>query len=261
ARTTRSKALSTAKKTTARKATTTKTATAPKEKAAPKPKELTDLQKERLEKRKEHAAQLKAKQALIDLKEKALNEPKLQLATVFSIMLAEAAKKEFEGKKGVQPNLGTIAKVVSQRYKNLSASEHKHYNRLANEAKAANEQTYKKWVKSYSPAEIKAANNARWLLRTKMPGYNKPQIQDERLVKQPATSYILFYKDRYASGAYDDVSFNELGKLASQEWKALNHSEKKKYNDAAEADKQRYVREYQSVYGEKPGYLQQGASA
>lgn len=59
-----------------------------------------------------------------------------------------------------------------------------------------------------------------------MPSYRKGQIQDDRLVKQPLTPFIYFFKERYSTGDFKNMPINEAAKLVSQEWKALGSSDK-----------------------------------
>lgn len=127
-----------------------------------------------------------------------------------------------------------------------------------------------------------------------MPSYRKGQIQDDRLVKQPLTPFIYFFKERYSTGDFKNMPINEAAKLVSQEWKALGSSDKQvrpflplvtayscfrcfsssirieadhsspsflqKYTEVAEKDIQRYAREYKSTYGEEAPFITKAAA-
>lgn len=54
-------------------------------------------------------------------------------------------------------------------------------------------------------------------------------IKDDRLVKQPRSSYLQFAQDRYGSGDFAHMTVAETSKLVAREWKALDASEKKVY--------------------------------
>lgn len=54
-----------------------------------------------------------------------------------------------------------------------------------------------------------------------------PLLEDDRLVKRPVTPYILFSKERYASGDFEKMGISEPAKLIAREWKALDASAKK----------------------------------
>ncbi len=144
----------------------------------------------------------------------------------------------------------------------------KHYNHLANERTAANRAQYTAWIRTHTPDQIRIANNARALLRKKLAGTLKSKkfpahtgkLHDDRLAKQPITSYICFSKDRWLSGDFKGIKNSEAAKLISKEWKALSAGEKKvcfvlmllsecilmnmqKYEDESAADLARYNRE------------------
>ena len=103
-------------------------------------------------------------------------------------------------------------------------------NRIANENKAKNEAALKRWVQSFTPLQIKEANNARdQLKREAKKNSSKRQfrhkfshIKDDRLVKQPANTYAMFVQDRYASGDMNGMKIGEIGKLVGREFKEIH---------------------------------------
>jgi hypothetical protein len=104
-------------------------------------------------------------------------------------------------------------------------------NHVAHENQAKNEIAYKKWLASYTPAQIKDANNARNQLRAqaKADGSKKTyhHIKDDRLVKQPLNAYGFFLKDRVASGDMAGMRITEIGQLVGREWRALSPGDRK----------------------------------
>lgn len=104
-----------------------------------------------------------------------------------------------------------------------------HYNRLAIDETQSKQSEYKSWVSSRPVEEIAMANSARAKLRrrlvTKRSAWKK--IEDERAGKPRVSSYAAFVVERHASGDLKDIAFSERSKLLSQEWKALDASEKK----------------------------------
>ena len=104
-------------------------------------------------------------------------------------------------------------------------------NHTANENRAKNDATYKRWLSTFSPLQVKAANTARSQLRrqAKKDGKKKtyPRIQDERLVKQPRNAYSFFLSARVASGDLNNMKVSEVGGLVGREWKSLSASDKK----------------------------------
>ena len=106
-------------------------------------------------------------------------------------------------------------------------------NHTANENRAKNEAAYKGWVQTYSPLQIKDANNARnQLLReakakkVKSLSHYRP-INDDRIVKSRVAAYAFFLKDRYDSGDFTGMTKAETFGLIGREWKALSAAEKK----------------------------------
>lgn len=98
-------------------------------------------------------------------------------------------------------------------------------------SKEQNEKTYAEWVKSFTPLQIKTANHARKRLAAITTEHRKhalkyPQIKDERLVKQPTNSFILFTIDRNKSGEFDNLSFKEKSDHLNHEWANLPEEEK-----------------------------------
>ncbi|KAF1944516.1 hypothetical protein EJ02DRAFT_452379 [Clathrospora elynae] len=134
---------------------------------------------------------------------------------------------------------------ASSKFRTLAPAELEHYNHIANEKTTARRAELQAWLKSYTPDQIKTANNARALLRRKLAGTLKKKkypahtnkLHDDRHVKQSPSAYILFLKDRYASGDFKGIKPTEATKLIGSEWLSLSSSEKKNYQDASLAAK------------------------
>jgi len=111
----------------------------------------------------------------------------------------------------------------------------KHYNHIANERTAARRAEYQAWIHSHTPDQIRVANNARAVLRrklkgtlkaTKYPAYTS-KLVDDRAAKKPTSSFLVFLKERFASGDFKSINVVEAAKLIGNEWKALSANEKK----------------------------------
>jgi hypothetical protein len=110
----------------------------------------------------------------------------------------------------------------------------KHYNHLANEQTAAKLAEYNAWIRSHTPEQIVAANNARSQLRIKLKGKRKAghpahtaKLIDDRHVKRPAGPYQCFFVERHLSGDLKGIAVTEAAKIIGAEWKALSAGEKK----------------------------------
>ncbi|KAH7403384.1 hypothetical protein BKA64DRAFT_668940 [Cadophora sp. MPI-SDFR-AT-0126] len=207
-----------------------------------KPKKvLSEAQKLRIENSK-RLEKLKA------LKEAALEAPKSKPSTAWTVILSELAKE----------NAGAAAiattPLAASKYKSLSAAELESYNQIATQNEADNNATYKKWVESYTPDQIRIANNARRALRllvtkgAKNIKHYRP-IKDERQPKRASTPMALFLKDRFDSGDFKGIKLPDAGRLISKEWEALSASGRQSYVDRAAGDKQRYLKEYKDAFG------------
>jgi hypothetical protein len=210
--------------TTKRTTKTKKVATKKKVKAKKAKKPAPKKRKVLTEKQKEAATKKKARDEIKELKVKALEPPKAPATTAWPVYVSEQLK----GKAG-KPDLAAIA----SQYKQLSPSEHEHYNHVANQQKAQFESEYASWLNKYTPDQIRLANNARTTLRRKLSAGTKLRsrkysaIKDDRLVKGPQSAYILFVSERYGSGDFKNIKTGDATKLISQEWKELTGSEKK----------------------------------
>jgi hypothetical protein len=107
-----------------------------------------------------------------------------------------------------------------------------HYNHIANQNKADNEDAYKAWVESHSPDQIRVANLARQQLKRratsrgiKRPGI--PMIKDSRLVKKPRYARQFFVTERFASGDMKGIKVTDGMKTLMNEFASLSLAEKK----------------------------------
>lgn len=104
-------------------------------------------------------------------------------------------------------------------------------NHRANQNKEANAITYKKWVETYTPEQIRLANNARYALKRRaaksMVEKTKfSPISDSRQIKRPLQPYLQFVQERFKSGDFQGITLKDAGGRLGSEWKALSSSEK-----------------------------------
>ncbi|KAL8635862.1 MAG: hypothetical protein Q9228_006686 [Teloschistes exilis] len=211
------------------KAKSAKARKQPKAKAAPKKtkKVQTPEEKERL--------------AIKALKAEVLEPPKQLPTTAYTVLVQETTK----AKPG---NATSLSKEISTRYHALSPEEREHYNHVANQNLATNASEYRKWIQSYSPAQIATANSARVALRRRIKGKNYPKLVDERQVTRVSNQYTMYYKERYHSGDFKGMPVVDAAKLISKEWHGLDASQRKPYQQAAGEDLARYEQEVKAVY-------------
>lgn len=99
---------------------------------------------------------------------------------------------------------------------------------------AANQAAYRAWIHSHTVEEIKQANSARRKLKRKSASSGLPKpprskltlLIDDRKTKSPVSPYLAFLSDRYASGDYKGLRASDASRLAAEEWKTLDATEK-----------------------------------
>ncbi|GAB7348572.1 hypothetical protein MBLNU459_g6961t2 [Dothideomycetes sp. NU459] len=202
---------------------------------------------------REKAKKARALADIMELKKLALSPPVARASNTWLTFNGARTRDALKGENGldIRSELGSVVKQNSQAYKDLSPAELEHWNHITNERNAKKAVEFKAWLEAHTPEEIKNANIARKKLRIKLGdnAKNLHPIHDERLVKNPVSSYILFYMDRLATKDFTHVRARDAAKLVTEEWKALTDSEKQKYIDLAAKDQTRYAKEHLEVYG------------
>ncbi|ROT37282.1 hypothetical protein SODALDRAFT_334368 [Sodiomyces alkalinus F11] len=191
------------------------------------------------------------------------NQLKLEIRHLKAATLQDAPKKlpqtawTVYTSEGIAQGMGAVTermKQLSIEYKSLSSSELERLQEKADENKTANHEAYKAWLQQHDPETIYAANAARARLDRLLPEGRyksyRTRIRDPRLPKRPRSAYTQFSQERWATGNLTG-SPPELAKEIAAEYKALPASEKQKYIDLAEVDRERYVREMEIVLNKK----------
>ncbi|PWY81909.1 hypothetical protein BO70DRAFT_362343 [Aspergillus heteromorphus CBS 117.55] len=224
---------------------TSKTPKAPKDTDAPskerKPK-MTVQEKERKDRAKERDLVAKTKIATL-----VSEEPKRPL-TAYMLAIIDKMKEIKAAHSDADLPQTEIFRLATEAAKTISAEEKEKYTSTWEASKEAYPGVYRKWVESYTPIEIKQANLARKQLarlRNKKPRY----IQDDRLVKRPKASYILYAEERLSSSDLHDLPVPERSKHVGAEWNNMTKAQKEPYVVRAAEDAERYKREYLAAYG------------
>ncbi|KAJ5714122.1 uncharacterized protein N7483_011303, partial [Penicillium malachiteum] len=218
-----------------RKSTTAKKETKPKPK-----RQLTEKQKE--------AKAKKAERDLIkQLKEASLEAPKKLPQRAHTLALQDKISEVRDEKKTQNENFAATVKFV----KEMPSYEFERYTIQADQNRASNEAAYASWILSHTPAQIKDANEARRRLAKKL-GKTCSLLKDDRLVKRPLSSYLIFSRERTGSGDFKHMQVAEISVRTANEWKNLTESEKERFHKLALQDRERYTREHQEAYGVPP---------
>ncbi|KAH7330278.1 hypothetical protein BKA65DRAFT_554265 [Rhexocercosporidium sp. MPI-PUGE-AT-0058] len=178
------------------------------------------------------------------------DSPKTKPSTTWRVVLAEAVKPGMKA--------SSLARDAASKYKSLSPAELESYNHIAAQNAAENKAMHKKWVESYTPDQIRLANNARRALRLLAKDHKRvkslPAIEDERQPKGRASARAIYCGDRWASGDFKGISLSDASKLLAKEWDALPSSDRQAYQEREIADKQRYVKEFRAAFKRDPEY-------
>jgi len=92
--------------------------------------------------------------------------------------------------------------------------------------------TYKQWVESHTPDQIRLANIARRALRKKgfqgRKGFGRLDIiEDSRMPTRNRNSFVYFIQDRQASGDFKGLRSADAVKLLGKEWAGMSADQQK----------------------------------
>ncbi|KAH8693237.1 hypothetical protein BGW36DRAFT_36740 [Talaromyces proteolyticus] len=248
-------------KATAKKSATNKTQKKKTTKKTAKPAAKKELTPEQLEKKKASKQAAKLKEEIKTLLVASLkeNEPKLAGVAPWNLFVQQKLRGN------TSRDLAATFREISADFQNLSSSEREALQDQAAQNKQANERAYTAWVNSHTPLQIKEANYARKRLLALTEDRRYPvklhQIKDERQVKRPLNTFILFSTERGESGDLKHMSIQEKGRHVKAEFENMSEEEKQKFVTRAQQDRERYIREYREVYGQDPVTLRKPEKA
>ncbi|KAI1489732.1 hypothetical protein F5X96DRAFT_670398 [Biscogniauxia mediterranea] len=261
-RATAAKTSATAKKPAAKKTATTaaakkkSTTTAAKAKAGTKTKkkpvkaEAKSKSKSKAKPKKAGRKPRKASPDLLLLRQRQalkraalFDEPKTLAVLPWPLFVAEQTKGKSSSLSDSRERMASLAET----YKSLTPAQKQRLEATCEQNKISNDAAYKAWVNNHTVDEIRLANNARRLLKTKFtypPKAPLKIIHDERQPKRPTTAYILFAKSKWGSGTVDSSKgMPEVSRALGQEWKSLSEEARKPYLDLANAEMDRYEKD------------------
>ncbi|KAJ5691314.1 hypothetical protein N7488_012049 [Penicillium malachiteum] len=226
----------------------TKKATDGKRKSSAAKKETKPKPKRELsEKQKEAQAKKAERDSIRQLKELSLEAPKKLSQRAHTLALQAKLPEVRDKNKSQTENFAATVKFV----KEMPSYEFEPFKIQAEQNRASNEAAYSSWILSHTPTQIKEANLARRRLAKKI-GKPCTLLKDERLVKRPLSSYMIFAQERVASGDFKYMQVADISGRTSSEWKSLSESEKQRFHKLAIQDRERYVHEHEKVYGVPP---------
>lgn len=162
-------------------------------------------------------------------KKKDPNKPKRNMSACFLYFQAFRPQVRAENPDA---KFADIAHILSAQYKALSDKQKKKWEKKAEEDKAR----YMKEMETYVPPDDSDSDDG---------GKKKKKKKDPNAPKRNKNAYLLFSVDARAAVKEEnpDATFGELAKIISTRFKQLTAKEKKKWDDKAAVDKERYERE------------------
>lgn len=206
----------------------TKTAKAKKEAAPKKPKPLTEEQKRKLK--------IKA------LKEQALltEEPRLRVISSWKLFVEEHIRDLAHPGENIFKSGAT--RKLSAQFQALSAAERERYEAKVEKERQETAAAHAAWVRTKTPKEIIAANNARHQLKHLGVITRSRVIHDDRIPKAAMNAYMWFFKSRAKEAhlASDHTRVTGITKILAEEWKSMDDAARQPFIDNAKADSERY---------------------
>ncbi len=147
-----------------------------------------------------------------------------------------------------------IGEKLGELWKAVSDEEKKKYEALA----AKDKERYTEEMSKYVPApgfetKPKKESKKRPHEEADGGGEGKKSKKDPNAPKKPSTAYLFFSNDKRGELKSQGLSFKEIGTKLGEMWKVVSEEEKKKYEELAGKDKERYNEE-KAKYVPPPGY-------
>ncbi|KAF8534760.1 hypothetical protein BDD12DRAFT_858900 [Trichophaea hybrida] len=227
------------KKVAPKKKAAAKKKAAPKKKkpAAKKPKTLTDAQKEaKRAKAKEEKLKLLKQEMLKDALKPPYKKPELNISS-YSLFLSQ----NMTGKNTKDNKETGFTREISKAWATLPDAEKQKLRDIVQVKKDEARVTYRAFIESHTPDEIRKANTARrWLKSRQVRGASCEPLVDHRLPKYPTTAFFHYLNSLRESGEMKG-NVREESRAAGHKWNAMSDEEKKPYLDLAATSKQRYA--------------------
>ncbi|GAA6030136.1 hypothetical protein JCM8097_009279 [Rhodosporidiobolus ruineniae] len=210
-------------------------------------KEKLKLEKEKEKakklKDKERAEKEKAKEQVVRTRSK-LHPPKAP-GNSWQIFFADyLAEHKANVVPGTKVSLTELVKEATPKYQSLSEDDKAALKARAEEQKRDYPAILEAWKQTLTPEMIREENVVR-ANRRKLGLSKKRALKIEGEPKRPITGFFRFSQELREQGdAFDgETDILKQSKIIAAKWRELPEEEKKPYNDAYAADKERYERE------------------
>eukprot|EP00553_Chaetoceros_curvisetus_P014457 CAMPEP_0204647022 /NCGR_PEP_ID=MMETSP0718-20130828/5453_1 /ASSEMBLY_ACC=CAM_ASM_000674 /TAXON_ID=230516 /ORGANISM="Chaetoceros curvisetus" /LENGTH=192 /DNA_ID=CAMNT_0051669461 /DNA_START=78 /DNA_END=656 /DNA_ORIENTATION=- len=155
------------------------------------------------------------------------NKPKRNMSAFFLYSNANRARIKEEN-PGIK--FGQIAKLLSTEFKDISESERAKYDKLAQ----ADKERYQREMEDYEPPSDEEEVTSK-----------KRKKKDPNAPKRNMSAYFIYSQEIRSTVREEnpEAAFGEIAKIISRQFKQLTESDRKRLDDLAVADKERYQRE------------------
>jgi len=128
------------------------------------------------------------------------------------------------------PSLHPQAKLLSTEFKDISESERAKYDKLAQ----ADKERYQREMEDYEPPSDEEEVTSK-----------KRKKKDPNAPKRNMSAYFIYSQEIRSTVREEnpEAAFGEIAKIISRQFKQLTESDRKRLDDLAVADKERYQRE------------------
>ncbi|KAF2883326.1 hypothetical protein ILUMI_22828 [Ignelater luminosus] len=168
-------------------------------------------------------------------------QPKRPLTPYFRFLTEKRGlvQKQHPGWK-----LGEIAKQCAEDWKNLSKDVKEKYQQDYNDEAKIYEHKQEQFKLSLTKEQQEALSSAQKEKRqTKKKRIMRKRYRESGKPKRPTGTFLFFIKDKWTLPENKNKKLTELLSLYKNEWNNISDSEKQKYIQMHEKDKQRYEKE------------------
>lgn len=144
---------------------------------------------------------------------------------------------------------GERAKLVSKKWKELSADEKKPFLDMAKEDKVRYEKERQKYDEEHGDTSSSSSSSSAPKKRTK----RAKKVKDENAPKRPCNTFLLFLQDKLKpyKAEHPDKAHKEVTKELGDQWKKMSDEEKKPYTEKYEENKKKYAKELEAYEASK----------
>lgn len=178
-------------------------------------------------------------------KKKAKKDPHAPKRNITAYIMFQSSRRPEVKVENPDMKFADVARMLGEEWRNLSEKDKKKWTDKANEDKARYLDEKEKYDAEHKDDEVVVEEVQNPDKKKKRKDPNKP--------KKALGAYMFFSNWRRAEvvAKNPDASFGEIGTLVGNEWRALSEDDKKKWQDQAAEDKERYIKAMENYHPEE----------